>query len=344
MRKIIFKVLLVLIGINFLYVLSGVIHYPLYHVDVYSIWLLKAKAFFIYGGFPLNFLKTIGYSHPQYPVLLPFLYSLVYQVIGEVNELYLLALYPHIYLLILYLAYQLFLKLRITKTRSLFFVYLYSMFSPLLAQAGREHAGMADIVLTLIYWIAVHVAYQIVIKQKKRLIWVIVFLVSVASQIKFEGIFLIWIIWFLPISKKKRFFWSLLSGVPAVVWIYLRSYLKIPGDYGVGLAAVNQIMPELLVVIKGIVAEMLNIKNWYVFWIAFWTVIIIQKSKDKFVMKVIEPTILLMAGSFIIMYFLIQLDTAAQVSSSIDRIMLQLSPFYYTFFVHRTSIVFDKMS
>jgi hypothetical protein len=339
MRRLIDKLLILLILINFIYVFSGVIHYPLRHIDVYSIWLLKAKAFFIYGGFPLEFLKTVGYSHPQYPVLLPFIFSLIYRFAGGVNEYYVLAAYPFVYLIILYLAFKFFIQLNLSKTQSLFFVYLYSMLSPLLAQGGREHAGMADIILTLIYWLVLILTYKIIREKKKKLLWLIIALIAIASQIKFEGVFLTWIIFLLPIKMKKKILWGFIAATPTIVWMIMRNHLGIPQDYRLGFMGLTQIIPEVLIVLRVIVVEMLNIRNWYVFWIAFWSLMIIQRSKDRLVRKIIEPTLLLISLSFIVMYVLIQLDTAAQVSSSVDRIMLQLSPFFYSMFVHRVKLL-----
>jgi hypothetical protein len=204
MQRLISKIILFLIGLNFFYVLSGAIHYPLASIDVYSIWLLKAKAFYVYNGFPLEFLQNIGYSHPHYPVFLPWFFSLIYKIIGGVNEYYVLVLYPFVYLVILFLACRFFTKIGLSKTISLFFVYIYSMLSPLLAQGGRYHAGLADIVLVLLYWIGILVAYEIARKKGSNFVWVLVLIVAIASQIKLEGVFFAWTILFFRINNNNQ--------------------------------------------------------------------------------------------------------------------------------------------
>src|SRR3989337_4053195 len=113
MRKLIKIALLFLLFVNFFYVLSGAIHYPLRSIDVYSIWLLKAKAFWVSDGLPLEFLKSHLYSHPQYPILLPWLFYQLYKIVGGVKEMYVLALYPFIYLAILLVAYKFFLEIKL---------------------------------------------------------------------------------------------------------------------------------------------------------------------------------------------------------------------------------------
>lgn len=114
-----------LILINFLYVLSGVFHYPLQSIDVYSIWLFKAKAFYLFGFPNSEFWRNYSYSHPHYPVLLPVVFSCIYKLFGSLNEIYVLIIYPFLYLLILYLFYKLFLRLNLSRQASLFFTYIY---------------------------------------------------------------------------------------------------------------------------------------------------------------------------------------------------------------------------
>lgn len=341
MQKLAFKLIMGLVIINFFYVLSGVIHYPLIGIDVFAIWLLKAKAFYVYGGFPLEFLREIDYSHPQYPVLLPWFFYLIYKLIGSVNEFWVLIIYPFIYISIIFITYKLSFKMGLGKLKSLFFAYIYSMLSPLLAQAGREHAGSADIVITLIYWIAVFVAF-LIHKNKANLVWAIAMLVVIASQIKLEGIFLVWLLVFLPIKQRQKIFWVCLSVLPAIAWIYLRVSLGIKSDFGFFAPSFLEIIRRVYAIIVNVIIQMLNIRNWYIFWPLFWLLIFIQKTKYKFIKMIIQPSLIVMVLSFFVPYIFADLDTGPYVSSSVDRIMLQLSPFFYLIFLDRTSILLSK--
>lgn len=343
MRRIIKIILVALIFINFVYVISGIIHFPLRSVDVYAIWMFKAKAFYVYQEFPLEFLRTVGYSHPQYPIMLPWIFYQIFELFGEFREIYVLALYPFIYLVILYLAYKFFLKLNLSKIQSLFFTYTYSMMSPLLAQAGRNHAGTADIIITFIYWMLLFVLYEIVKQERKDKMWIAALLIAIASQIKQEGVFAIALFAFLPIDTKRKIFWGVIAVIPTIVWNYMRIKLEISADFGLIIPSFSLIIERLIIVITEIFKEMLNVGNWYVFWIVFWVVLILQKSKDKIFTKTIQPTLLLMTSMYIIIYLFSQIEVVKYVSSSADRIMLQLSPFLFSIFVHRTKLISDKI-
>src|ERR1035437_3626135 len=138
--------LLFLILLNIIYAFVGAYFYPLSSIDAIGIWLLKAKFFYLSSGFPLEFLKNISfvYSHPHYPLLLPFIISVFYSLLGGVKEQLIIFIYPLTFIAILFILYKLLRKFGFSQIIALTFTYIYSMFSPLLAQAGRKHAGEAD--------------------------------------------------------------------------------------------------------------------------------------------------------------------------------------------------------
>ena len=56
--------------------------------DAVSNWGLKAKAIFLAGTIPENFLRNPNYEvfHPDYPLLVPLLESYVYRFVGDLRE------------------------------------------------------------------------------------------------------------------------------------------------------------------------------------------------------------------------------------------------------------------
>ena len=76
MQKAVKIAVILLIFVNFLYCISGAIHFPLQSIDVYAYWFLKAKSFNVNGTLPLTNLNLYPYSHPQHPILLPIIVSL----------------------------------------------------------------------------------------------------------------------------------------------------------------------------------------------------------------------------------------------------------------------------
>lgn len=340
MRKTINLILLVLIGINVLYVISGVTHFPMEHVDVYSIWLLRAKAFYIENGLPLNFLldPQYLYSHPDYPLLLTAITALIYKFRGGIDEMFILSIYPFIYSLILLLAYKTFTRMKIKKTNSLIFVYIYSMFSPLLAQGGRKHAGMADIWLTLFYWLFVFVLMRTGFGKKMN-IWLLTFLAVLATQIKKEGIFFTSLFLFLPVSVKKRSFGLLLVLSATLLWLFTARSLNIPATFKIIDLSLTDLLMRLIQVPLYFLKEMLNLRNWYLFWPVFFGLLFISKEKNVVNKKIIIPALMIMSLGFYVFYIFTTMESEPIVynviSSTSDRLLLQISPLFYTIFVSR---------
>ena len=61
---------------------------PIEAYDAVSNWGLKAKAIFLAGCIPENFLRNPNYEvfHPDYPLLVPLLESYIYRCIGDLRE------------------------------------------------------------------------------------------------------------------------------------------------------------------------------------------------------------------------------------------------------------------
>lgn len=238
--------------------------------------------------------------------------------------------------MIIYLAYRLFRKLEISELQSLFFTYVYSMLSPLLAQAGRGHGGTADIVITLLYWTSLHLIYSIFKNAKSSDLIKLVIIIMIASQIKQEGLFLAWSIILLPISKKRKALMILFSVIPSAFWYYFRFINNIPADYGLIIHPTKTLAVRFYAILKFTILEMSNLRNWYVFWPLFWLAVYIQKSKNKFIRISVQPILVLMFLSFFPIYLFSNINAAKFVGSSIDRVFLQLSPFIFIVFVDRT--------
>src|SRR5690349_18525390 len=106
MRTVIITIFSVLFLINILYVISGVLNFPMQSMDTIGIWMFKAKAIYIEKGFPFDFLKLkhFLYSHQQYPLGIPLLFSIPFFLIGSVQEIIPLLFSPLVYLCILYIS------------------------------------------------------------------------------------------------------------------------------------------------------------------------------------------------------------------------------------------------
>ena len=343
MQKIIRYFLIVLIFFNFIYVLSGVLNYQVQSIDVFGIWLLKAKLFFYNNGFNFDLLKIYKYSHPHYPILLPLLFFNIFNIVGEFKELWVLLIYPFLYLLILFFAYKVFIKVGIGKNLSIFLVYVYSMLSPLLSQAGRMHAGEADIFITFLSWIIIILILKMKDEKNISYHFILITLIVICSQIKQEGVFLSYLFLFLPIEKKKRYLLILISVIPSFIWHILRINAGVYSDFGYFIPSIYELFLRFINIVYLVTFEMLNFRNWYLFWVIFWILQFLIKTESKIISNIIIPYLLICSASIFIFYLFSTLDPGNYVVSSIDRIMLQMSPFILLIFSEKTKLLLDKI-
>lgn len=346
MTSIIKKLLWFALLVNFVYVVMGVARYGSQHVDAYGIWMLKAKAWSVEGGIPLGLLRDsrYAYSHQQYPLLLPGVMAGWASLTGSLESF--LWWYPLIYSVFLFLLYTLLRLEGHTKLTSLGWTTAASFMGPLMAQGGRLHAGLADI------WIAVLVALCMVATIYKKPWW-IVLSVMIASQIKTEGIFLLAFLvnalfQRVPLSLKKgeAIGMMLTASAPFIVWQGLVRYWQLPSDVRFMWPGLVEVFYRLWIVVVGVGKEMMNWRNWYVVWaLAAITSIfsVIRKlqsslpqagSGSGFNLRKSQKNNWLsilgvMVGGYVAVYLFADMNTANYVSSSIDRVMLQLMPLWW---------------
>lgn len=335
MQRIINLILFSLIGLNIAYVTLGAYLYPLASIDAVSIWYLKAKAFFLsHGNIPVDTLKDKLYlnSHPQYPLLVPFVFYVLYALLGGIHENIIAFINPLFYSLIIFISYKTFRKFDINTTFSLLFTYIYSMLSPLLAQGGRMHSGDADIFIVFIYWLAIYLSLNFFKNKSNLLFWIIVILIGISSQIKGEGMFLTAILIFMPVTNKLKYLSILAALSPFFIWRVFIYINQIPNDFYFIIPSITDFGSRIFDIFYYTGKEMLKLNNWYIFWPLFFSLVILGKLEDKFIIKFLVPSLSSILFLFIILYAFSSINPQEYVSSSIDRVLLQLSPLYYLIF------------
>lgn len=330
MRQLIFSFFCILIGINIAYCFSGVVNAPMQSMDTIGIWMLKAKAISL-GPSSLNQVlhsSIYSYSHQQYPLLLPAIFALVGNIFGHFQELPGLLISPFVYSAILFICYKT-LRAKLPSLLVIMLTYIYSMFGPLLAEGGRINAGNADIYITLCAWIIIFVLLNWA--NQKRALLIAALTIAIASQIKTEGVFLAALLIFFPSPWKKKLLPLLLALTPTVGWQILIKVNSLPSDVYLSLAGPVTLFMRTLTVLLGTAKEMFNVHNWYIFWPWLFVVGALTKPTLKPSPKWLAISLGAMYFGFLSIYILAppQLPTATYVSSSIDRIMLQLSPLVF---------------
>ncbi len=340
MRTIITWILLILLGINVLYVCSGVLNFPMRSMDTIGIWMLKAKAIYVEKGFPKDILTSpnFEYSHQQYPLGLPFLFSLSFFVIGGVHEIIPLLFSPLIYIGILYLVYRV-TSLYLSKNRALTLTYIYSMLSPLLGQAGRGHAGNADLYIVAIIWFMLYILHQ---KATWKTPVSLACLVGLASQIKAEGIFLLPLLLFLDIPLKKKIFLCLIAILPMMIWTSVIASLHIPTDLIYRMPSIPMIFPKIFTIMENVLKEMVKFQNWYFLWPCWILLLGVQVSFKTLNKRIILPMFCIVGTLFGATFFFSTLNTASYIQSSADRLLLQLTPWVIVMIADRVSAIYPQ--
>jgi len=322
--------LIILLTINIIYVTGGILFHPIQSMDTVGIWMLKAKAIYLENNLPLDFLKSVNYSysHQQYPLLVPFLYSLIFKLSGSVNELPALLMSPVVYLAILIICFKVFSKTN-SSGLALIFVYFYSMFSALIGQAGRGHGGNADIFLVFMGWLLLN---QIINFKENKSLVLICIIIAVASQIKNEGIFLITLLLFLKTSRKNKLFALASSLSPFLFWQMIIFRYKIPTDISITWLPLAEIVHNFVILLFGFLKEMVNFKNWYIFWPMFFLSLFLPGKLNETTKRIILPALILQIFLYFIVFIFSDIPITIFTTSALDRVLLQMSPFYFYIF------------
>lgn len=338
MQKVIKFIFIVLLACNVLYVFGGVLYYPLQSMDAIGIWFFKAKAFYVAHGFPNTFLhsKLYAYSHQTYPLGLPFLIFLLYEVVGGVHEKIALFFYPFIYLAILVLAYKV-IRRGTTSLFAIIFTYVYSMFGPLIASGGRILAGGADIILVLIEWVILYILYKRKLSFKSYI--VLTFLIMIASQIKLEGAFLSLILLFCPLKLRNKLGLFFLSLLPLAGWMVTVYLLKLSSDTYMILPGFTLAIERLFFITLGVIKELTNAHNWHFFWILFFVVLFTKHKLSQQIKHIVVPAYLTIMAMYVLVYVFASNNTYTYVLSSFDRVLLQQSAFMYIVFFEKMNVV-----
>lgn len=331
MQKVIVWLCLALLTINVVYATVGVVRLGPRHIDAYGIWMLKAKAWVLEEGLPFGFLKKeqYGYSHGQYPVLLPFLMSRAWNLVG--SEYGFLLFYPFAYIAVLWIIFTLLRQDNISSLKSLVWTTGASFLSPLIAQGGRGHAGLADIWIALLFGVCLWA-----VREKQVLIAVLS--VMLASQIKTEGVFGAAILLGLTLPIKSKLFTIVIAILPAIFWQLMVRLWQLPSDFSLMIPSFGLLVERIGILMVYTIKEMMNINNWYVIWAIFWLSIFFGKEQRSWWNRKGWKILLVMVAGYAGIYLFSTIEITRYVSSSMDRIMLQLLPLWFVGIAGRSHI------
>lgn len=135
-------ILLTFFGIS-VYLLRALTE-PMWSIDFLAIWGLKGKIIFAAGGFPRRLFTdpALGFSHPEYPLGLPFLYAALSFLLGRWDDHAMALLFPFLQVATLLALFGWLRRRGAALALALCAVALLSLFEPLYS---AFLTGMADV-------------------------------------------------------------------------------------------------------------------------------------------------------------------------------------------------------
>lgn len=236
--------------------------------DSWSSWILRANYYFFEGSVSK---ESYQYLTTSYPAIVPLYITFLYTILGKVDDIAVLAIYPFLYSM-LALAFFSFVRSRTSVSFSLLFTFLLLSSQNLLRHAGRFEAGLADIIVGFFVLCSTIILELFFNQPKRSTAFLLMLLLSIISQIKNEGFviaLILFLIFWIRCWKIRRFYLkeSMLFLIFIVGWIIYSSTSELPPGILFEKVTVSFTVFESLVEI--FLYQMLNIQNWNLGWILF---------------------------------------------------------------------------
>ncbi|MFA6567898.1 MAG: glycosyltransferase family 39 protein [Victivallales bacterium] len=321
--------------IMFLIVTGDSLLMPVYNGDAFGIWMLKAKVLF-HEGFGSNYFHNpnMGYSHLDYPLLVPMLISGVYSMLGYADDSYGKIIYPLIYLLFVGLIFSA-ARRRLDLEKSLLLTALFASIPALVRWSGT---GTADMVLTFFY--AGSILHLIIFIGRKNTYDLILsaFYSSLCILTKNEGLplalinaFTLIIFCSIP-NRNIKFFFTYISllTIPCLPWFIFSC--NIPKIHENSLATVNlahfaENIARLKIIIPAFFSEYSNVQNWGILWamtvvfgFAGW-----KHLKNKTV-AILFLLFILHTSLYVFIYVIYPYSLGWLLAMTLDRLILHTTP------------------
>lgn len=327
------------------FVYAGVL--PVSGWDAWAIWFLKAKAFYIEKSVagPVLTDGSFGYSHPDYPLLAPLSTAWVYVATGGVNDIIAKLLYPVQYVCLLTLSYHFIKKAGDMRTALLFTALLSVTPIILIHSAGfpmrvgglytGDFVGYADLALSIYFLGAASFIYLYARDGKGGGLILAGLMLSMAAWTKNEGlVFAITGFIVLLIFAVRNGHWRHLGAALAVLllfvapWAVYKSYLGAGSEYSGRAGLFFAYSSRLPLILKHIVGQAffsigLFSFTWWV-WLASTVINIRGSLRPPLVF--LNAILLAQLAVYVYIYVITPADLGWHLSTSSDRLLLQLTP------------------
>lgn len=342
----------IIIAVQVLYVFSFATLLPLRGWDAWSIWFLKARAFYVNGGVTAAFLKdpSYAYSHPDYPLMVPLSAAWVYAAGGKVAETAAKVLYPVQFACMLAIFHYAASRAS-DKRLALVFTALLSL-TPVVVihSAGLpvaigglylgDYVGYADLTLSICFLASGAFAYRYMNTDGVESLALAALFLAAGAWTKNEGLsfaaigFIVLSAWTLYTrganGVRRVITLAVILAVFILPWFIYKSHLHLSSEFsGRAGTLFSSGAPERFIVIIKYFARYFFVKPSlynFTFYIYFITIPLAWRG---FFPKRLFALNTLVFGQFAV-YILVYMITPAEInwhlSTSLDRLVLHLAP------------------
>ena len=327
----------------FLYVLAAVavtaVVFPLYLWDAFAIWSLKAKAL---AAEPLSarpwvfFEPSVAFSHPDYPLMLPFLAAGVHAMLGQINDR--LAKLPCLLLYVgMILTVYSFLRERLSRAGS---AALAAGLAALPAVVKWAGGGTADVPLAAFWAGAVCCLARWLREEKAEDLVLAALFTAMTAFTKNEGLGLAVIAAVVlgafslaGLRKRRLLAWAAFAGGTAAIllpWLLFRSGLpRSYEDYDARLSPSILLahMGELGVILPALAKQVAVWSNWGALWVLLLLAAALgwRGFTRRWVLAV-WALAALQVMTYVAAYMVTPTGAARLMPGTVDRLLDQVAP------------------
>lgn len=316
--------LLVGIFLTISYVVFEALIRPVSVWDSWAMWLFKAKIFFMDGGV---FTSAFHYEKSGYPLVINFLGTFIYLMLGRVDDSAVLLTSSAFYLS-LALLFFCSLNKKFSLRYALLFTFLLITTQNFIRQGGRIEAGQADLPLGYYAFASLMLLFNYLKNSDKKSLLLMNIFVGILSLIKYEGIPLgiaIQLFALIHIYKHKLYthLWYLLFWVtPLIDWQVYRTIYQPQNSYFEShrlILSFNKIVNAIF----GTIKEFINLKSWNMLWIIYFYSLFWVKVKYSKELVIANTIIFFQLSIYMTMYFF---TVGNGPESSIERLLIHIAP------------------
>lgn len=321
--------------------------------DSWAIWFLKAKAFFIEGGVPAGFLTdpSFGYSHPDYPLMVPLAVSWIYMVIGGADDSIARLIYPLQYAALLAVFYH-FVKTAVGARVGLLFTALLSL-TPILVMHSSglpvkvgglytgDYAGYADLALSAYFMGSGAFIYLYLRDARPSQFLCAVLFLSIGAWTKNEGLTFamigLLILWIGSMRTGKRAGYLIAVSIAIFAlfvgpWAIFKAGIDIASEYAgrAGQVASFDAVSRLSTIFRYLARDLFLLTGLFSFTWWLWLCGVILNIRGQFKGPILSLNVLALGqlGVYVFVYMITPADLEWHLQTSLDRLSLQLLPLF----------------